>query len=141
MAELEWNGPEAKRRGERALVNFLYAASINVEDRAKQLLSVPGTGRNRRDVRGRYLKAAKGIVHSPPGEPPYKQTGRLRASVIREVDENEFKARVGTNLEYGKHLEFGTSQGLLPRPWLRRALAESRAKISDIAARLGVHFT
>jgi phage gpG-like protein len=78
-----------------------------------------------------------GANPSAPGEPPRKQTGRLRASVTYEVEEASLTARVGTNVEYGKYLELGTKKGIAPRPWLRRALAECRAKIDSILAQMG----
>jgi len=78
-----------------------------------------------------------GAHPSAPGEPPRKQTGRLRASVAYEVDEAALTARVGTNLDYGLYLELGTMRGLAPRPWLRRALAESQARINVILGTSG----
>lgn len=66
-----------------------------------------------------------GKPHTPsrPGEPPHVDTGRLRASVTHEVEKNLFSiiGRVGTNVEYGRYLELGTSR-MSPRPWLRPAL-------------------
>lgn len=73
-----------------------------------------------------------GAVRSTAGEPPRKQTGRLRASVTYEVDAASLTARVGTNVQYGKYLELGTRRGIAPRPWLRRALAECQAQIQQI---------
>lgn len=76
-----------------------------------------------------------GATRSQPGEPPRKQTGRLRASVAYEVDPEAMSARVGTNVKYGKYLELGTKRGIAPRPWLRRALAESMDTIRAMLAR------
>lgn len=134
MARLEWNGPEARRRGRDAVVEFLTAACILITNEAKGLLSVPGTGR----VKGRRVGAGG---HSPPGEPPYKQTGRLRASVTYEVDKGSLQARAGTNVDYGLYLELGTKRGIAPRPWLRPAMNNVRGKIEALAARMGVFFS
>lgn len=82
-------------------------------------------------------KTRYGAFPSAPGEPPHKQTGRLRASVAYEVDEGTLTGRVGTNVDYGKYLELGTKRGIAPRPWLRRALAESYGKIQEILANIG----
>ena len=79
-------------------------------------------------------KRKEGAFRSKPGEPPRKQTGRLRASVTHEVDPTTGAGRVGTNLPYGKALELGTKRGLLPRPWLRRALAEMAARVEQLLA-------
>jgi len=66
-----------------------------------------------------------GKPHTPsrPGKPPHVDTGRLRASITYEIDRSLFSiiGRVGTNVEYGRYLELGTSR-MSPRPWLRPAL-------------------
>jgi hypothetical protein len=127
---VEWNGSAAEDHVRRRAVQFLTRASIEVSRRAKELLSVAGSGR----VKGRSGGPA---VHSAPGEPPYKQTGRLRASVTYEVDESTLEARAGTNVEYGRYLELGTKRGIAPRPWLRRALAEMQDRVNALLAAIG----
>jgi phage gpG-like protein len=122
---VEWHGDAAMAHVRRNAVRFLTRAAIEVERRAKELLSVAGSGR----VKGRKAGPS---THSRPGEPPYKQTGRLRASVTRDVDEANLRAAVGTNVEYGRHLELGTKRGILPRPWLRRALADMQGRINSL---------
>ena len=102
--------------------------------RAKDLLSIAGTAASIR--KGHKGERVEGAVRSKPGEPPRKQTGFLRGHVANEVSEEDLAARVGTNLPYGKYLELGTKRGLLPRPWLRRALAESQADIEALEGKL-----
>ena len=116
---------------------ILNRAAQEVSRRAKELLSVSGTGKVAGAGGKRGAKKVYGAFPSRPGEPPHKQTGRLRESVQYEVDEQESTARVGTNLDYGASLELGTSRGIAPRPWLRRALDETAAKINAILAGLG----
>jgi len=81
---------------------------------------------------------------SAPGEAPATDTGALRSSVKTSVEGHGRKLRgaVGTNLEYGRRLEFGHIRGRsdegtqLPsekaRPWLdpsfKRALPEVSRK-------------
>lgn len=120
MNDVEWHGDELRRRIEAIMARRLEAAAIQVETHAKRLVSVPGTGR----VRGRK---AGPVAHAPAGEPPYKQTGRLRASIAHELDASGRVARVGTNVKYGRFLELGLGVG--PHPWLRRSLAEKAAAI------------
>lgn len=131
---LEWHGEEAARYLRNLIVKRLHKAAITVKNQAKELLKTPGTGKGSggRDKKGRFLKGV--VTHSAPGEPPRKQTGYLRSRVGHEVDEETLTARVGTNVEYGKHLELGTRYGLAPRPWLRRALAEVASQINRIFA-------
>lgn len=108
----------------------LSRAAIDVERHANQLLSVAGTARAGR-------RRVYGASRSAPGEPPRKQTGRLRASAAWELAGND-TARVGTNVKYGKFLELGTRRGLSPRPWLERALRE---RFSAIRAMLTAPYT
>jgi HK97 gp10 family phage protein len=124
-----WKGDEARKRIAAEMTRRLYAAGLLVERHAKRLLSVAGTG-TKASGRGRVY----GANPSAPGEPPHKQTGRLRASVASEVDAAAQTARVGTNVKYGKYLELGTRR-MKPRPWLRRSLSEVRDKIRAIFAR------
>jgi hypothetical protein len=61
---------------------------------------------------------------SKPGQPPAVQTGRLRNSVTHQAAQPAtLLARAGTNVGYGKLLEFGTSK-MEPRPWVRPVLSE-----------------
>lgn len=143
MAVKHWTGDEAMARIRAGFTRNLHAAAIVVTNRAKVLLSVPGTTQAIRAFSYRYggrkFNARKkgtvyGSVVSEPGEPPRKQFGRLRASVAREVDASSLTARVGTNVKYGRWLELGTGK-MAARPWLRRALNESMSQVRAILAR------
>ena len=59
---------------------------------------------------------------SLPGNPPRIDTGKLVASIGTESRRMHRKSvvRVGTNVNYGRFLETGTSK-MAPRPWLRPA--------------------
>lgn len=94
----------------------LTRIAIKVERRAKQLASTPGRGR----VYGRRKHRA-----SAPGQGPAVDTGRLRSSISHEVGKvgTTIVARVGTDVEYAKYLELGTSK-MAPRPFLRPALTQ-----------------
>jgi phage gpG-like protein len=133
---VQWNGDDFKRRLHEDMARRLERAAIVVERHAKILLSVSGTGVKKggkivRKVKGMKGKNIYGAFPSAPGEPPRKQTGRLRASVTHEVDRAKLTARVGTNVKYARVLEFG-GKHIAPRPWLRRALAESQSRIKEI---------
>ncbi len=82
-------------------------------------------------VRMRYLGGAK-VKHqaSAPGEAPATDTGALAASVHWALWASGLGGSVGTNLEYGKHLEHGTSR-IEPRPWLFPAAERNRRKIVE----------
>ena len=60
---------------------------------------------------------------------PRVQTGRLRASITHELDNDSVK--IGTNVIYGKYLEFGTSR-MPPYPWLFPAVEMKRREIIEI---------
>lgn len=112
----------------------LSRAAIIVSRRAKERLSVSGTGV--RSAMGGIVRAVKrtkktiyGAFPSRPGESPHKQTGRLRASVTQEI--TGAVARVGTNVKYGRWLEQGTRK-MARRPWLEVSLRESMSQIRQI---------
>ncbi len=54
---------------------------------------------------------------SAPGEPPKTDTGRLVSEIKVDIDGDGLGGAVGTNLNYGEWLEFGTTQ-MAARPWL-----------------------
>lgn len=80
-----------------------------------------------------------GVTHraSAPGQYPASDTGRLASSVRMEMPQpGNLTGRVGTAVNYGPHLEFGTSR-MAARPWLMPSF--ERAKIGvekDLRARL-----
>jgi phage gpG-like protein len=91
---------------------------------------------HRRAVRGVQRGPASGRVYqkyrprrthqaSAPGEYPATDTGRLASSIQFEPPTNKAKpvGVVGTNLHYGKLLEF-KSPARGGRPWLMRAFNE-----------------
>lgn len=63
---------------------------------------------------------------SKPGNPPKTDTGRLVNSIY--VNAEDGGVFVGTNVKYGKWLEFGTRY-ISPRPFLQPALEFHRKKI------------
>ena len=85
---------------------------------------------------------ADGKNPSLPGEPPKKVSARLFQSVATDKRESavEITGVVGTNADYARRLELGfTGTDKLgrvidqaPRPFLRPALAASRATIEKI---------
>jgi hypothetical protein len=128
-----------RERLRREYARRVESCCLLVERRAKELISIDGTGRRGvgvtvrlRDGTTRRLRKGSliyGANPSRPGEPPHLQTGRLRASVSHAV--RDLVGRVGTNVRYGRDLELGTRR-MAARPWLRRALADCRPEIRRI---------
>lgn len=90
QVKLKWNGDAVKKQIQAEKVKNVERAAITFQNEVKRAISEPSP------------------PASEPGQPPHKDTGRLRASISREVDRAEPSARVGTNLPYGKWLELGT---------------------------------
>lgn len=114
MSGVNWN-PRALEAINRAIHNGIDAAAEVIVNEA---VAIHG-----RDHGG---------VPSKPFNPPNVQTNNLRGS-IRRTRAAEFRAGVGTAVDYGKYLEFGTERMLNavpggPRPWLRPALARATAQ-------------
>lgn len=72
-----------------------------------------------------YYTYNKSTPHHPslPGNPPAPDSGNLRSSIHYTVEGTgkNTVGRIGTDVEYGKWLEFGTSR-MAPRPWLKPSL-------------------
>jgi len=60
---------------------------------------------------------------SSPGEPPHKRSARLQTSISTRLGEDAegIYVDIGTAVEYGEYLEFGTAR-MEARPFLRPAL-------------------
>jgi len=60
-------------------------------------------------------------------------TGRLRASITHETEKSgdEVIGRVGTNVEYGVYVEYGTDRASA-KPYLRPALENNKGKIKRL---------
>jgi HK97 gp10 family phage protein len=110
-----WRGEELKRYIRNNAAERLESAAIFLKSRVKEELSIPSGKGNR----------------SNAGEPPHKETGRLRASISHEVDKSEIKARVGTNVTYGKFLELGT-RFMAARPFLTATLHKYAEQLRQI---------
>lgn len=122
---LNWDDEAFKAKVRRTMVRRVTASAIIVEDHAKRLISVAGTGG------GGGKKRRYGSNPSKPGEPPHKQYGHLRGSVTHERVGDRIAARTGTKLKYGRWLELGTVN-MAARPWLRRSLLDQSRRIRRI---------
>ncbi len=126
---LQWDGDKVRAQIHAEMARRVRACCILVSNEAKKLVSVAGTGVGRHKSSGKF-KTLYGANPSATGEPPHKQTGRLRGSITHEVLPN-LVGRVGTNLLYGRIQELG-SRKQKARPWLRPALRNCMEKIKAI---------
>nr|WP_297388259.1 hypothetical protein [uncultured Roseateles sp.] len=122
--------------GGALLVKNLRQFGINVEKELEQLVSVTALaieGEAKRSIQkspasGKtYKKASPKRTHvaSSPGNPPRTDTGALAASITHVIEGTN--AAVGTGLQYGVWLEFGT-QNMAARPFLYPALFAQERK-------------
>jgi HK97 gp10 family phage protein len=118
---LKWHGESFKAELAKANAQRLTRACIHLANAVKVNISDPSND---------------GETPSAPGEPPHKDTGRLRASISYEVDAQEMTGRVGTNVLYGKFLELGTEK-MAARPFLRSTLMEEADAIKKILTSKG----
>jgi HK97 gp10 family phage protein len=71
------------------------------------------------------------LDESIAGLPPRVQTGRLRGSIshrLRRPMPSKIEAEVGTNVEYARAMEFGSSKNM-PHPFLRPALSKNTQNV------------
>lgn len=119
------DGPVAK---------IIEQKAYNVENAAKALLLIPGSGRMyqpgvltfRRGgkIYSNYSTGGRTTPHkaSAPGDPPASDTGSLLGSISHKMEVGDtVYATVGSPLKYAIWLELGTRY-MAPRPFLRPAL-------------------
>lgn len=108
----------------------LKKGGLLVEREAKLSMKTGG-----KDSEGRTVQ------HSSPFEPPYVQTGNLRASITHAQtwERGIPVVIVGPTAEawYGRILEFGGKR-ILPRPFMRPALRRSRKKFKLLFRRMNL---
>ena len=95
---MKWHGEKLTRKVHNEFAKRLTLAAILFTRTAKERMSKTG-------------------ARSKAFHYPFKQTGHLRRNVMYEIDRINLRARVGTNVEYGKFLQQGTRK-MKRRPWL-----------------------
>jgi len=100
----------------------LLKSAIKIENDSKKLIS---TGSRSGVV---YYRGGVASRRSAPGEPPKTDTGRLVSSIKKTKLNSGFEYLVGTNVKYGRYLEFGTNK-ILPRPWLQPTFLKNKKEI------------
>lgn len=129
----------AQKEYNRRALKAIKLGALFFEAEIKKELSKPGTGRARK-VKG--IKGGRGGSNraSAPGEPPAVDFGRLRSSITHEIEKEflSFVAKVGTNVEYAKILEFGGHAGrggvtfIAARPYMLPTLIRIRPQLISI---------
>jgi phage gpG-like protein len=82
-----------------------------------------------RDAKSSFKRRGDPSVYN---EPPRSDTGRLRASITHRTGEadGEMYAEVGTNVEYGPDVEYGTSR-TMPHPFMSYALGMNQHDVNE----------
>ena len=74
-----------------------------------------------------------GEKSSAPGEPPKTDTGVLVGSISVSIGKGGMVADVGSDVEYAKYLEFGTTK-MAARPWLHPTFKRLKKRITKNVA-------
>jgi hypothetical protein len=78
-----------------------------------------------------YRRGSISHQASAPGEAPATDTGRLISSIQHWVDSDGLNIAIGTKLDYGSYLEFGT-RNMVERPYIHPALEKNRTAILEL---------
>lgn len=125
---------DLKRLGaisEDAVVDTINDLAMDTHSNAVQgIQRGPASGRTY--TRGNVTHRA-----SAEGEYPMSDTGRLASNVEFTVaSKSKPQAEVGTNIIYGRWLEFGTSK-MAARPWLERSFIKAAKGVeTELKAKL-----
>lgn len=119
---LTWEGDQFVKDLEQAANKGLTVAAQVGADAA-----VRGFSKTSGRVVGKTKTGRNKYVAARPGDPPGIRTGNLRNSVASTKGEN-LRALIGSNIEYGLHLERGTSR-MAARPWLKRSVLGARRRM------------
>ena len=129
---------EVKRSVELAAKKVERDAKISIQTgsrsgkisrRGKSSYVDPSTGRSLSKKRGGTF-ATKLHQASAPGEAPKSDSGDLVKGIFSESELKGLGSKIGTKIEHGTHLEFGTKK-MLPRPWLMPTFEENKINIMD----------
>lgn len=106
----------------RETANIVSAIAQEVRTTAiRSIQRGPHTGRVYERAPGSNLSSTHQA--SAPGDPPATDTGTLANSIATRRT-GPMSASVGTGIQYGAYLEYGT-QSIEARPWLEPALRSS----------------
>src|ERR1041385_5582267 len=134
---IEWR-PNADFGGnlQRRLQRGMERALMFVEGEVIRSISI---GQAVKRSKGGRLR---GLNPSAPGEPPHVLYGRLRQSIRHalSVTAEGITGRVGSNVIYARRLELGfvgtdakgRNYNQAPRPYLRPAILNNRARIFEL---------
>lgn len=108
-----------------ALKNKWYGAKVisNINNNLEKKLEQIG-----QHIEGQAIRE----ISSGPNQAV--KSSRLKNSITHDKPEKtagHISVRVGTNVKYGVHVEFGTWK-MKPRPFLRTALLKSKSRIKEI---------
>lgn len=106
-----------------SVVTALRSLAGPIEQDIKQELTRVKSG----NVVTRY-RPERRVKVSKPFEPPAKDLGMLVNSIEVDVDPVQFNMTLSASAPYAQELEYGTRH-MLPRPFLRPALARWRERI------------
>jgi hypothetical protein len=114
--------PEVSAQLRKRAADLVTATAFGIKQRAQVSMSGPKSGQT-------YKRGSRTHQASAPGEAPAIDQGDLVNS-IDVVKTGELSASVGSSIEHGVHMEFGTVH-VEPRPWLGPAFEEARPEFEQ----------
>src|SRR4051812_7279553 len=75
------------------------------------------------------------IAHKATGDSPLLERGQLRDSLKHNVSLGPAEGYVGTDEKTAEYMEYGTSRGIPPRPFLLTAAVRKEAEVVEAIGR------
>lgn len=121
IKDLNTSTKNISKHAREAVISGLNEIGLVTVSECRRIVSKTSPGSVRKQ---RYAPRRQAIV-SPPGAAPNTDQGGLASSILHGVNKMKLSVQVGTNLDYGRFLELGTTD-MAPRPWLMPSIRKMK---------------
>lgn len=111
--------PDIVRRMPGAAIEAIEETLQEMDKMVKSGMAASGGGRV-------YVRGGRSHTASAPGQMPAIDTAQLVGSLKHEIARGKYTGYYYTESPVGAHMEYGTSRGIAPRPFMTPAAEKAR---------------